>query len=92
MNIVKWCLAIFTPAMFKTRNTGTGNGMQRTWGIGGGGGVGRWKGDVIFCVYSQTFLGMSTNSPGNPQTSRVMSPNIPGNIAKHSRECSQTLR
>ena len=37
MNIVKWCLAIFTPAMFKTRNTGTGNGMQRTWGIGGGG-------------------------------------------------------
>ena len=39
MNIVKWCLAIFTPAMFKTRNTGTGNGMQRTWGIGGGGEV-----------------------------------------------------
>ena len=43
MNIVKWCLAIFTPAMFKTRNTGTGNGMQRTWGIGGGGG---WGGEV----------------------------------------------
>ena len=54
--------------------------------------MGRWKGDVIFCVYSQTFLGMSSNSPGNPQTSRVMSPNIPGNIAKHSRECSQTFR
>ena len=42
--------------MYKTRNTGTGNGMRRTRGIGG-------------MLYSgecpQTFRGMSPNIPGN---------------------------
>ena len=42
--------------MYKTRNTGTGNGMRRTRRIGG-------------MLYSgecpQTFWGMSPNIPGN---------------------------
>ena len=42
--------------MYKTRNTGTGNGMRRTREIGG-------------MLYSgeccQTFQGMSSNIPGN---------------------------
>ena len=61
-------------AMYKTRNTGTGNGMRGTRGMGG-------------MLYSgecrQTFRGMSSNIPGNvakhsgecPQTFRGMSPN-----------------
>ena len=47
-------------AMYKTRNTETGNA-----GNGGGGG------GVMF---------------------RGISPNIPGNVAKHSGECHQTFR
>ena len=67
--------------MYKTRNTGTGNGMRGTRGIGG-------------MLYSgecpETFRGMSPNIPGNvlkhsgecPQTFRGMSPNILGNVVK----------
>ena len=78
--------------MYKNRNTGTGNGMWGTRGIGGG------------VLYSgecpQTFRGMSPNIPGNvakhsgecPQTFQGMSPNIPGNIAKYSGERRKTFR
>ena len=69
------------------RNTGTGNGMPGTQGMGG-------------MLYSgecpQTFWGMSLNILGNiakhcgecRQIFRIMSSKIPGNVAKHSRECS----
>ena len=63
-------------AMYKTRNTEMGSGKWGTRGMGG-------------MLYSaecrQTFLGM-------PQRFRGMSPNIPGNGAKHSGECPQTFR
>ena len=64
------------PAMYKTRNTGTGNGTR---GIGG-------------MLYSgecrQTFRGMPSNIPGNiakhfgecSETFRGMLSNIPGNV------------
>ena len=75
-------------AMYKTRNTGTGNGMRGTQRIGG-------------MLYSgecrQTFRGMSPNIRGNiakysgecPQTFRGMLPNISGNVLKHSGEYHQ---
>ena len=77
--------------MYKTRNTGTGNRMRRTWGIGG-------------MLYSgeccQILRGMSPNIPGNvaqhsgkrPQTLWEMSSNIQGNVAKHTGEFPQTFR
>ena len=76
--------------MYKTRNTGTGNGMRGTRGMGG-------------MLYSgecrQTFLGMSPNILGNVIkhsgeccTFRGMSSNILGNVPKHSRECRKTFR
>ena len=84
--------------MYKTRNTGTGNGIRGTRGMGG-------------MLYSgeccQTFQGILLNIPGNVlkrsgercQTFREMSPNtpricsnIPGNVAKHSGECHKTFR
>ena len=80
-----------TSAMYKTRNTGTGNGM---WGTRG----------TRRMLYSgecrQTFRGMLLNIPQNvakhsegcPQTFQGMSPNIPGNVVKHSGECYQTFR
>ena len=80
--------------MYKTRNTGTVNGMRGTGGM----------------LYSeecrQTFQGIYSNILGNvakhsgecPETFRGMSSNIPGNItkhsgnvAKHSGECRQTF-
>ena len=77
--------------MYKTRNTGTGNGMQ------GMRGMGRMLYSGECC---QTFRGMSSNIPGNvlkhseecPQTFRGTSPNIPGNAVKHFREYSQTIQ
>ena len=78
-------------AMYKTRNTGTGNGMRGTREMGG-------------TLYSgecrQTFRRMLLNIPGNVakhsgechKTFRGMSSNILGNIAKHSGECRQTFR
>ena len=91
--------------MYKTRNTGTGNGIRGTRGMG----------NVVFRAMSpnisgnvvkhsgecrQTFWGMSPNIPGNiakysrecRQIFRGMSPNIPGNVAKYSGEFSQTFR
>ena len=73
------------------RNTGTGNGMPGTQGMGG-------------MLYSgeccQTFRGMLLNIPGNVlkhsgeccQTFPGMSSNILRNVAKHSGEYRQTLR
>ena len=78
-------------AMYKTRNTGMGNGMRGTRGMGG-------------MLYSgechQTFRGMSSDIPGNVikhsgechKKFRGMSPNIPENFAKYSGECRQTFR
>ena len=60
---------LFQSAMYKTRNTGTENGMLGTRVMGG-------------MLYSGEC----------PQTFRVISPNIPGNVAKHSGECRQTFR
>ena len=80
-----------TSAMYKTRNTGTGNGM---WGTRGTGRM-LYSGEC-----RQTFRGMLLNIPQNvakhsegcPQTFQGMSPNIPGNVVKHSGECRQTFR
>ena len=70
---------VLAAAMYKTRNTGTGNGMRGKRGIGG-------------MLYSgecrQTFRKMSLNIPGNVtkhsgecrQIFRGMSPNIPENV------------
>ena len=77
--------------MYKTRNTGMGNGMQRTQGMGG-------------MLYSGecccTFRGMSSNIPGNIakhygeccQTFRGMLLNIPRNVTRHSGKCRQIFR
>ena len=76
--------------VYKTRNTGTGNRVWETRGIGGmlySGGC------------SQTFRGISPNISGNilkhsgecSQTSREMSPNIPGNVLKKSTEYSKII-
>ena len=56
-------------AMYKNRNTGTGNGMQGKRGMGG-------------ILYSEECR----------QTFREMSPNIPGNVLKHSGKYRQTFR
>ena len=76
--------------MYKNRNTGTGNGMHGTRGMGG-------------MLYSgecrETFWRMSRNIPGNVlkhsgecrQTFRGMLPNLPGNVAKHSGEHSSNI-
>ena len=72
--------------MYKTRNTGTENGMRETRGMEGM----LYSGDC-----RQTTREMSSKNPENVvkhsreyrQTFRGMLPNIPGNVAKHSREC-----
>ena len=78
-------------AMYKTRNTGTGNGMRRTQGIG----------EMLYSgECRETFWGISPNLPGNVarhsgecrQTFRGMSPNIPENVAKHSGEYRKKFR
>ena len=77
--------------IYKTRNTGTGNGIRGT----------RELGEMLYsgeCL--QTFWGMSPNIPGKvakrsgecPQTFRGMSLNIPGNVAKHSGKCLHIFR
>ena len=63
--------------MYKTRNTGTGNGMRGARGIGG----------VLYSgECGQTFRG------NFPQTFRGMSPNIPGNVAKQSGEYPRKIQ
>ena len=76
--------------MYKIRNTGTGNGIRETRGIGG-------------MLYSgecrQTFRGMPPKIRENVakhsgecrQTLRGMSPNIPGNVHEKSREYSKII-
>ena len=62
-------------AMYKTRNTETGNWMRGTLEIGG----------MLYSRESrQTFWGMLLNIRG-------MLPNIAGDIAKHSGECRLTF-
>ena len=80
-----------TSAMYKTRNTGTGNGM---WGTRGTGRM-LYSGEC-----PQTFRRMSRNIPRDVlkhsgecrQIFRGMSSNIPGNVTKHSGESTQTFR
>ena len=89
---------IYGMAIYKTRNTGTGNGMRGTecgergecslgfWGISQ-----RILGNVIFL----TFGGMFKKILGNVQKDsgecskrfRRMLRKIPGNVKKYSREC-----
>ena len=89
--------------MYKTRNTGTENGMRGTRAMGEmlgmspniPGNVAKHSGEC-----RQTFQGISSNIPGNIakhpeeccQTFWKISPNIPGNVAKHSGECRPTFR
>ena len=61
--------------MYKTRNTGTGNGMRGTRGMRG-------------MLYSGN---VAKHSGECRKTFRGMFPNIPGNVAKYSGECPQTF-
>ena len=71
--------------MYKTRNTGMGNGMRGTGN----------RGNVIFRGMPPNIGGMSFNIPENivkhsgecSQTFQGISPSIPGNVAKHFGEC-----
>ena len=65
-------------AMYKTKNTGIGNGMWGTRGIGG--------------MSSIIPENVAKHSGECPKTFRGMSPNIPGNVVKHSGECPKTFR
>ena len=86
--------------MYKTRNTGTGNGMRMRGTLGMGGML--YSGEC-----RQTFREMLLNIPRNVvkhsgecrQTFRRKSSNIQGmllnflgNVATHSGECPQTFR
>ena len=69
--------------MYKTRNTGTGNKMRGTRGMGGmspniPGNVAKHSGEC-----PQTFV--AKDSGECHKTFWGMSPNIPGNVVKHSR-------
>ena len=64
-------IAILIMAMYKTWNTGTGNGMRGTRGMGE-------------CYISGN---VAKHSREYRQTFQGMLPNIPGNLAKHSGEC-----
>ena len=71
--------------MYKTRNTGTGNGMRGTQGMG---------------ECCQIFRGMSLNISENVakhsgecrQIFQGMPSKIPGNVIKHSGKCPQTFQ
>ena len=85
-------------AMYKIRNTGTGNGMRGTRGMEGM----LYSGECpqTFWGMLQTFRGISPNILGNVikysgeccQTFQGMSSNIPVNVAKHYEECPQTFQ
>ena len=81
----------YSAAMYIIKNTGTGNGMRGTRGIG----------EMLYSgEYRQTFRGMSPNILRNVakhsgecrQTFRGMSSNIPANVAKYSAKCRQIFR
>ena len=82
-------------AMYKTRDTGTGNGMRGMGECCIPGNVAKHSGGC-----PQLFRGMLLNIPGNVakysgeycQTFWGISSNIPGNVIKHSGEYSQTFR
>ena len=84
--------------MYKTRNTGTWNGMRGTRGMGGM--LYSEECRQAFRECPQTFQGMSSNIPGNltkyfwecRKTFPGMSPNNPGNVLKYSGEYRQTFR
>ena len=81
----------FWKAMYKTRNTGTGNGMRGTRGMG----KMLYSGECpqTFRIMLLNILGNVTKHSGEcHQIFRGMSPNIPGNVAKYSGECPQTFR
>ena len=77
--------------VYKTRNTGTGNRVWETRGIGN---ILKHSGEC-----SQASREMSSNIPGNitkyfgeyPQTLRGMFSNIPRNVAKHPGKCPQKI-
>ena len=80
-------ISLFQRAMYKTRNTGTGNGMRGTRGMGG-------------MLYSgeccQTFRRMPPNIPRNvTKYSGECAQTFQGYrqtfVLKHSRECCQTF-
>ena len=59
--------------MYKTRNTGTGNGMGGTWGM---------RGSVVFWVMSPNIpRNLAKHSQECRQIFQEMSPNIPGNMS-----------
>ena len=64
--------------MYKTRNTGTGNGMRGTRGMGG--------------MSSNIPGNVAKHSGECHKTFRGMSPNIPGNVIKNSGERRQTFQ
>ena len=88
LTLNRFHICSYDTAMYKTRNTGTGNGMRGTRGIGG-------------MLYSgeccQTCRWMSPNIPGNVakysgechQSFWGMSPNIPGNVVKSSKHSGE---
>ena len=101
-NVAKYSGKYRDKAMYKTRNTGTGNGM---------------RGMLYSGECPQTFRGISSNIPGNVTkdsgnvakysgesrykatyktrntgTGNGMSPIIPGNVLRHSGECHKTFR
>ena len=88
--------------MYKTRNTGTGNGMRGTRGMGGMLYSGECRQTFWEMLQNipENVAKMSSNIPGNVakhsgvchKTFRGMSPNIPGNVTKYSGKCRQTFR
>ena len=62
--------------MYKSRNTGTGNGMRGTQEIG--------RNVIFHGIWSNIPENVAKHSGECPQTFRV-------NVAKHSRECRQTF-
>ena len=84
-----------TEAIYKTRNTGTGNGMRGMRGMSIPGNAQQDSGEC-----SKRFRGMLKKIPGNvPKDSgecskrfRGMFQKIPGNARKDSGECSERFR
>ena len=78
-------------AIYKTRNTGTGNGMRGMWGM-----FTRIPGNVTILI----FRGMFQRIPGNVEEDsgecsrgfRGMSKKIPGNVQEDSGKCSKRFR
>ena len=82
-------------AIYKTRNTGTGNGMRGTRGMSIPGNAQEDSGEC-----SKRFRGMFEKIPGNVRKDsgecskrfREMLKKIPGNVRKDSGECSKRFR